>query len=100
MRRILPSRLLMTAGKSPSRNCEVKLYIWISGLPGVVRGLALPKLSILRSEYADQGVEVIAIDVDENREDGRLFLKRYPVTYPVLSDPDGKINGTMKTAVA
>lgn len=56
--------------------------------------LALPKLSILRSEYADRGVEVIAIDVDENREDGRLFLKRYPVTYPVLSDPDGKVTKT------
>lgn len=52
---------------------------------------SLPLLSAMREELRTSGFEVVAIDVDENPDDGRAFLERFPVTYPVASDPRGKV---------
>lgn len=51
---------------------------------------SLPALSKLQSELGKQDFEVIAINLDANPEDGLAFLKQYPVTYTVLSDPVGQ----------
>jgi thiol-disulfide isomerase/thioredoxin len=50
---------------------------------------SLPLLGELRDELKEQGFEVVAVDVDEDPEDGRRFLQKYPVSYPVASDPTG-----------
>ncbi len=34
--------------------------------------------------------EVIAINLDSNPEDGKHFLEKYPVEYPVLTDTTGE----------
>lgn len=51
--------------------------------------VSLPLLAELRDELTEQGFEVLAVDVDEDPEDGRRFLEKYPVSYPVASDSTG-----------
>jgi thiol-disulfide isomerase/thioredoxin len=52
---------------------------------------SLPWLSQMRSDYAARGFEVIAVNVDEQPQDGLDFLKKYPVTYPTVRDAEGRI---------
>jgi peroxiredoxin len=42
-------------------------------------------------ELGNTEFEFIAINVDENTEDGIFFLEDHPVSYPVLADPEGVI---------
>src|SRR5690349_9791346 len=53
--------------------------------------VSLPMLEELRREYQAKGFEVIAVNVDENPQDALDFLKKYPVTYPVVRDPQQAI---------
>jgi|TARA_Y100000310_G_C20684235_1_gene817974 thiol-disulfide isomerase/thioredoxin len=76
---------------SDFRGKVVYLDFWASWC-GPCR-LSLPLLDELRQELGDQGFEVVAVDVDEQPEDGRLFLQKYPVSYPVASDPTGLYAG-------
>ncbi len=50
---------------------------------------SLPMLNELRNELGDDHFEVIAINLDQNPEDGKRFLQKYPVNYPVLTDTTG-----------
>ena len=52
---------------------------------------SLPQLNALRKELNAIGFEVIAINVDEFREDALEFIERFPVDYPLARDPDGEI---------
>ena len=45
--------------------------------------LSFPFLSALRAQYADQGFEVIAVNLDEDPLAAKAFLQRFPVEYPV-----------------
>lgn len=48
---------------------------------------SLPILNEIRNEHKDKGFEVLAINVDEQLKDALAFLKKYPVDYPILLDP-------------
>jgi thiol-disulfide isomerase/thioredoxin len=52
---------------------------------------SMPLLDALRTRLQSEGAafEVVAVNVDENADDGRDFLQGTPVSYPVLSDPAG-----------
>ncbi|MEQ3694108.1 MAG: TlpA disulfide reductase family protein [Alcanivorax sp.] len=50
---------------------------------------SLPALNLLRNELADQGFEVLAINLDESPEEGLEFLEEIPVDYPTLFDDSG-----------
>jgi thiol-disulfide isomerase/thioredoxin len=52
---------------------------------------SLPALEALRTEFGADGFEVIAVNLDEKPQDGLDFLKKYPVTYPVVQDAQGRI---------
>lgn len=52
---------------------------------------SLPMLNELRKELRSKGFEVIAVNLDENKKDAKAFLKQFPVSYPVLLDPEGKV---------
>lgn len=52
---------------------------------------SFPKLEELRTKYKDKGFEVIAINMDENAQDAKDFLEKFPVTFPIGSDPKGGI---------
>lgn len=79
------------AGKTTSledyRGKLVYLDFWASWC-GPCRK-SLPILNEIRNEYASQGFEVIAINVDEKLSDALKFLDKYPVDYPILLDPKG-----------
>lgn len=52
---------------------------------------SLPLFEKMRGEFGARGFEVVAVNVDEDPQDGLDFLKKYPVTYPTLRDPQGAI---------
>ena len=62
---------------------------WASWCPPCLA--SLPAYDRMRREIGTAEFEIIAINVDENTEDGLEFLKEHPVSYPVLADPEGKI---------
>lgn len=56
---------------------------------------SLPMLDQMRSDLVAGGYpglfEIVAVNLDENPEAARRFLKRYPVSYPVISDPEASL---------
>ena len=44
----------------------------------------------MQQELPADDFSVVAINLDENREDAEQFLARHPVSYTVLLDPAGK----------
>jgi thiol-disulfide isomerase/thioredoxin len=52
---------------------------------------SLPALNSIRQEFRSKGFEVIAINLDEEREDAMEFLKEFPVAYPTARDTSGKV---------
>ncbi|MDR3416399.1 MAG: TlpA disulfide reductase family protein [Nevskia sp.] len=52
---------------------------------------ALPHYEQLRQELGPRGFEVIAIDVDENLQDGLNALKTMTLDFPVVGDAKGTI---------
>ena len=51
---------------------------------------ALPALSGLRDQFARDDVEFVAVNLDPDPRAALRFLERYPVSYPVVSDPSGQ----------
>ncbi len=54
--------------------------------------VSMPMLDQLRLEMKNDGFEVIAINLDENPENGKTFLLEHPVSYPVVRVPGDTIN--------
>ncbi len=51
---------------------------------------SFPFLDRLHRELKEQGFEVIAINLDEERRDALSFLSKHPVDFTVTVDPKGK----------
>ena len=71
------------------RGKVVLVDFWASWCPPCLT--SLPAYNQMRRELGSSEFEIIAINVDENTEDGLSFLDEHPVDYPVLADPLGKI---------
>ena len=71
------------------RGKVVLVDFWASWCPPCL--VSLPAYNQMRQEIGSGEFEIIAINVDEDTEDGVEFLRDHPVSYPVLADPDGKI---------
>ena len=67
----------------------VLVDFWASWCPPCLA--SLPAYNKIRQEIGTSDFEIIAINVDEDIEDGLKFLEKHPVDYPVLADPDGQI---------
>ncbi len=52
---------------------------------------SLPLLNVLRKELKRKGFEVVAVNLDENTNDAKDFLKQFPVKYPILIDSKGRV---------
>lgn len=52
---------------------------------------SLPMLNELRKELRSKGFEVVAVNLDEDKSEAKKFLKQFPVSYPVLLDPKGRV---------
>jgi cytochrome c biogenesis protein CcmG/thiol:disulfide interchange protein DsbE len=71
------------------RGKVVLVDFWASWCPPCLE--SLPAYNQMRRELGTSDFEIIAINVDENTEDGVSFLNEHSVDYPVLADPHGKI---------
>lgn len=50
---------------------------------------SLPLYEALQKRLPADRFQIIAINLDEDRKDAEDFLKRHPVSYLILSDPNG-----------
>ncbi len=71
------------------RGSVVYLDFWASWC-GPCR-ISLPEMVKLQSALSDAPFTVLAINLDEEPHKGVRFLKRFPVNYPVASNPDGSV---------
>lgn len=67
----------------------VLVDFWASWCPPCLE--SLPAWEKLRKKMGPGDFEVIAINVDEDTDDGLRFLRDQLVSYPVLADPKGEI---------
>lgn len=51
---------------------------------------ALPMYADLQKEYADRGVVVVAVNLDEDKSKMEAFLKKIPLPFPVVRDINGR----------
>ena len=51
--------------------------------------VSVPEIVALQRDLGGSRFEVIAINVDERLDDALRFLEHYPMSYDVLSDPQG-----------
>ena len=51
---------------------------------------SFPLLNKLHQKLQAQGFEVIAVNLDEDKAKAAQFLKDFPVTFNILSDPSGQ----------
>ena len=52
---------------------------------------SFPWMNSVNSAYAKQGVVVVAVNVDPQRELADAFLQSYPTDFRVVYDPEGKL---------
>lgn len=57
---------------------------------------SLPMLEELRKELAGQDFQILAVNVDKDRDKAKRFLGRHPIGYPSVSDPEGKLPATFE----
>ncbi|MBL4572424.1 MAG: TlpA family protein disulfide reductase [Gammaproteobacteria bacterium] len=74
---------------SDYRGKIVFLDFWASWCPPCLA--SLPAYDKMYRELGTEEFEIIAINVDEDTDDGIEFLEDHPVSYPVLADPDGEV---------
>ena len=53
--------------------------------------LSLPWMDRLGREFGERGLAVLAVNVDERRDDALAFLRRFPASVTVAADPRGAI---------
>jgi len=52
---------------------------------------SFPWMNEMHQKYKDQGLKIIAINVDEESADADKFLADTPAEFAILRDPDGKL---------
>ncbi len=78
-----------TVSLADHRGKIVFIDFWASWCPPCL--LSLPAYDEMYRQIDSAEFEIIAINVDEDTEDGLYFLEDHPVSYPVLADPEGDI---------
>lgn len=51
----------------------------------------MPSMERLYGEFKSKGLEIVAVNVKEKRQDALAFVKALKLTYPVLMDPEGEV---------
>jgi thiol-disulfide isomerase/thioredoxin len=85
-----PSALTESGDKlalSAYKNKVVLIDFWATWCPPCQK--SMPFFNELRNQYLKDGFEIVAINVDEDSETAREFLKAHPVDYKIVFDPGG-----------
>jgi len=53
-------------------------------------GQSFPFMTQLSREFGNRGLQVVAINVDEDREEAKAFLAKHPAGFAVAADESGK----------
>lgn len=53
--------------------------------------LSFPFLNKLKATYGAQGFDIIAVNIDKQKQDALDFLAKYPLDYAVAWDPSGQL---------
>lgn len=59
---------------------------------------SFPWLDALQKRYADQGLVVLAVDVDKDSDLADRFVARHPVSFTIGYDPAGRAASAMKVS--
>lgn len=73
---------------SELRGKTVYVDFWASWCAPCLK--SLPLYNEMYKKYQDQGLEIVAINVDNPIEDGQDFLLDTPLDFLIPSDPDGE----------
>ena len=65
------------------------LFFWTTWCPYCRKGLKL--LNTLHAQFLQNGVELVAINVEEPADKVQRFIGSYPLSYRVLLDTDTKV---------
>lgn len=52
---------------------------------------SFPWMNVMQRKYADQGLVILAVNLDSDKQMADMFLKNYPVAFCVAYDPEGKL---------
>ena len=52
---------------------------------------SFPWMNKMHQELSDKGLVIIAINLDENRQDAEAFLKAVPADFKIIYDPEGQL---------
>ncbi len=55
--------------------------------------IEMPSMQRVYNELKDEGFEIVAVDLREDKKKVKKFIKKYELTFPVLLDKTGKVGG-------
>lgn len=67
----------------------VLLIFWATWCPSCVD--EIPALNEIRSQYSEDQLQLLAVNVQESREQIAAFAKKHPMQYPILLDETGDV---------
>jgi DsbE subfamily thiol:disulfide oxidoreductase len=51
----------------------------------------MPSMERLYREFKGKGLEIVAVNIKEKRQDALAFVRELKLSYPVLMDPEGEV---------
>ena len=52
---------------------------------------SFPWMNAIQDKYAEDGLVIIAVNLDRNAEDAARFLAKYPAKFEIVYDPEGAL---------
>ena len=51
----------------------------------------MPAMDRLYHEFKGKGLEIVAVNIKDKRQDAMTFVKTLKLTYPIMMDPEGEV---------